>query len=133
MADASISSSRTKSSGKSKQKNGTPTTQTSRLVSQKWVFSGVILLLGGAASAAFLAVGIVSTLNESQEQFIHEAQEWSHAVHSTLRDYELLSLWTHESCSKLDPSKSQRVGHCARGRCGGTLGFLLAPGISQSL
>ena len=66
----------------------------------KWVFSGLLLLLGSAASAAFLIIGIRGTQNDSKAKFQRDAEEFSYKVQSTWSDYEMFGLWIHESCFK---------------------------------
>ena len=67
-------------------------------VAKKWVFTAVILFLGGAASAAFLSLGIVGIKSEQEDRFANSAEELFHAVQMAWHDYELLGLWIHESC-----------------------------------
>mmetsp|Transcript_6122 Transcript_6122/g.11095 ORF Transcript_6122/g.11095 Transcript_6122/m.11095 type:complete len:862 (+) Transcript_6122:40-2625(+) len=62
------------------------------------VFTIVILMLGAAASAAFMSVGIVSSNQEDKEQFHHEAEELCHSVESAIAEYEVMGLWAHQAC-----------------------------------
>ena len=64
------------------------------------LFTVIILLLGVAASTAFLTIGIVASMAEAEEQFSHEAEELAHAVQLAMKEYELFGLWIHQACFK---------------------------------
>ena len=86
----------------------------------KWVFTVLLLVLGSAASAAFLAIGIQGTRNDSKAKFQREAEAFSHKVQSTWRDYEIFGLWIHEGCFKtfapnpVADNVAGRLGICSR-------------------
>jgi len=89
----------------------------------KWLLSALILLLGSAASAAFLSFGIVRTNKDSDERFQRESEELVYAVQQALRDYELFGLWIHESCFKsfnrstdipIEEDVAGHLGYCSR-------------------
>jgi len=66
----------------------------------KWVFTAVIVLLGGVASAAFLSLGIVGMRQEEADQFDHEAEELAHGIMAVCREYEMFALWIHQGCHR---------------------------------
>ena len=66
--------------------------------SHKGIFTAVILLLGAAASAAFLCIGIISSMQEDKEQFEHEAEELAHSIKAAMQEYDLFGLWVHQAC-----------------------------------
>ena len=86
----------------------------------KWVFTVILMLLGGVASAAFLVIGIRSTQKDSKAKFEREAEEFSSKVQATWNDYEIFSLWIHGSCFKTftpNPAAddvADRLGICSR-------------------
>lgn len=71
------------------------------------LFVVVILLLGAVASSSFMTIGIVSSMNESEEQFSHEGEELAHAVQLAMDEYDLFGLWVHQSCFKSGTRKTE--------------------------
>lgn len=90
----------------------------------KWMLTVLILLLGSAASAAFLAVGIKVTRKDHEQDFQREASEFSQSIESAMRDYELFGLWVHQDCFQSFPNNSHielgdgdiasHLGYCSR-------------------
>lgn len=88
----------------------------------RWLYITLIVLVGAACSGAFLVMGIVGAFEEQDLEFNRDAQDMSHAIESALEDYEMFSLWIHESCHKVigDPSTppevdvAKHVGFCSR-------------------
>ena len=90
---------------------------------RKWIFIGVIILLGAAASAAFTSIGIAARKAEDEENYRHEAEELSHSIQLAMDEYDLFGLWVHQSCfrsserqSHIDPSVDIEgyIGMCSR-------------------
>ena len=85
----------------------------------KWVFTVLLMLLGGAASAAFLLIGIKSAQNDNEAKFQREAEEFSNKVQATLSDYEIFGLWIHESCfNSFTPNPAISAADDIAGRLG---------------
>ena len=66
----------------------------------KWNLTALIIFIGAAVTAAFVAVGVKGGQNTSIYNFEQRSTEILHAFESAWHDYELFALWTHESCSK---------------------------------
>jgi len=59
----------------------------------KWLFTFFIIVLGAAASAALLAVGILGAQTDSTHEFEREAEELVHAIDLSWKNYEMMGLW----------------------------------------
>lgn len=66
----------------------------------KWNLTALIIFIGAAVTAAFVAVGVQGSQNSSIYNFEQRSTEIMHAFESAWDDYELFALWTHESCTK---------------------------------
>ncbi|CAB9516454.1 Receptor-type guanylate cyclase gcy [Seminavis robusta] len=66
------------------------------------LFAFLVLLVGCAASACFLYLGITSAKNDEQDHFDRRATEVVQELKSAWGDYEVAGLWIHESCRKRD-------------------------------
>ena len=64
----------------------------------KWPFIALVILLGAAASATVLLVGISGVHHDSEQAFLHEASQLASVMEFSWRGYETLALWVHESC-----------------------------------
>lgn len=83
--------------------SGSSTTgQLSRLVNNRWLWTTLILVLGGAASTAFLVLGILDEQSSSAERFQYTASGTALSVKAAWNDYEIFALWAHESCSQTE-------------------------------
>lgn len=69
-----------------------------RIYDFKWTFTAVSLLLGVAASATVLMVGIPGVHKDSEQAFLHEAQQLASVMAFSWKNYETSALWIHESC-----------------------------------
>ncbi|CAB9503949.1 Receptor-type guanylate cyclase gcy [Seminavis robusta] len=66
----------------------------------KWIFTTTIVLLGAAVSGAFIALGVVSAQDSSQQSFRQRATEIVFQVEASWNVYVLFTKWTRESCHK---------------------------------
>lgn len=60
---------------------------------KKWLFVGLILLIGGACAGAFLALGILGAQNDAHKQFEQRSIDLTYGIASAAHDYELFGLW----------------------------------------
>lgn len=99
---------------------GTAISKTSK---SKWILTSLIVLLGMAASAAFLAFGFHATNHDEAGRFQSSAEGITYHVLSAWRTYETFGLWIHESCHKhtqpnpqIDPFEdiAGHLGYCSR-------------------
>lgn len=75
------------------------------LRNQRWLLTLSIVLFGGAASAAFLSLGISDEQNSSKLYFEDAAKDMANSIKSAFNDYEVFALWALESCSELPSSR----------------------------
>jgi hypothetical protein len=80
------------------------TTKTIRLL------AFLVVLMGAAAGASFLYVGITSVDNENKEQFERHASDLANEIGVAWRDYETAALWIHHSCREWRVENT----HCSR-------------------
>ena len=59
------------------------------------VIPSIIVVLGMAASAAFLYLGISSAITQSNGQFVRSAQEATREIQEAWNDYETAAMWVH--------------------------------------
>ncbi|KAG7365571.1 two-component sensor histidine kinase [Nitzschia inconspicua] len=69
--------------------------------SQSWMYTVLIILLGGAACTSVLVLGVQSAHRSSQKLFQRQAAEVVSSLKSSWREYETVLLWIHESCDKM--------------------------------
>lgn len=95
----------------------------SKTSKSKWLLTSLIVLLGMAASAAFLAFGFHATNHDVAGRFQSSAEGITYHVLSAWRTYETFGLWIHESCHKhvqpnprIDPYRdiAGHLGYCSR-------------------
>lgn len=89
--------------------------------SNKWIFISLIVLIGAASAAAFVSLGAVGALNDSQQQFVERSSELTLAIQTAAQDYELFGLWIHQACQRtpnpaiaLNESYTRHLGFCTR-------------------
>ena len=58
----------------------------------------LVLVMGTAASASFLWLGITSEQESQQSLFLGRATDLAGAIDASWQDYETAALWIHESC-----------------------------------
>jgi len=58
----------------------------------------LVVMLGAAASSAFLYLGITNSKSDEEELFERRAVDLAKEIDSAWRDYEVAALWIHESC-----------------------------------
>ena len=68
------------------------------LAHRKFTFTSLMMLVGAAASAAFMTLGINSAIHEQETQFYTATKEFSKAIDAAWHEYEVYGLWIHESC-----------------------------------
>jgi CHASE domain len=66
--------------------------------SQSWLYTALIILLGGAACTSVIVLGLQSTKLSSQKLFQNQAAEVVFSLNSSWREYETALLWIHQSC-----------------------------------
>ncbi|KAL7558130.1 hypothetical protein ACA910_013186 [Epithemia clementina (nom. ined.)] len=70
------------------------------------LFACLILLIGCAASAGFLYVGIKAVHEEHDDQFNRNAADLAQMIASAWNDYEVAGLWIHEACRSRNFSRA---------------------------
>ena len=58
----------------------------------------LVVLMGAAAGASFLYLGITSANNDSTDSFERRASDMAKEIDGSWSDYESSALWIHESC-----------------------------------
>ena len=71
---------------------------TTRTAKAAWKIALLITLLGCAASAAFLSIGILSARRDSQNNFESDVDQVAGQIHSAFREYETAGRWVHQFC-----------------------------------
>ena len=66
--------------------------------SRTWSITILLVLMGSAASAIFLYMGISGAKNEQQQNFERRATEFSKEIDAAWDDYEGAIRWTHSEC-----------------------------------
>ena len=85
-------------SGRLVSTSGASSNSSHHVHSFKWAFTLVILILGAAASATVLVIGIMGVHHDSKQDFLHEASQLVSVMEFSWMGYETLALWIHESC-----------------------------------
>ena len=71
---------------------------TTRTAKAAWKIALLITLLGCAASAAFLSIGILSARRDSQNNFESDVDQVAGQIHNAFREYETAGRWVHQFC-----------------------------------
>ena len=61
--------------------------------------ASMIVLLGAAATAAFLGLGITSSMRSAEEDFKSNANTIFQGIEMAFHDYEVAALWTYQACT----------------------------------
>lgn len=94
-----------------------------RIGRSKWLVTTLIMFLGAAACASFLAFGITSIFNDSSKSFTTKGEELFYHMQTSWATFEMFGLWMFESCHKsdtpnlsIDPSEdiASHLGYCSR-------------------
>lgn len=67
-------------------------------VNWSWVITVLIVVLGCAASGAFLAMGVSSSQAATAREFERSASDAMNALQTAWHDYETAGLWVHSYC-----------------------------------
>ena len=70
------------------------------VVHNRYMLSLVIVMVGVAVGCLFLKLGIHSATKASSNYFHRAATDIAHKIELSWHDYEIFSLWAHESCHK---------------------------------
>jgi hypothetical protein len=63
-----------------------------------WIVACLVVLMGAAASASFLYLGISSAKSDKLDIFERRASDTVKRIDSSWGDYEVAAKWIHESC-----------------------------------
>ena len=74
----------------------------SRHLSRIWVIVSLIVVLGCAASAAFLTIGVTSAIKEQEDQFERSASDLVSKIESAWEDYVHAASIIHGRCRRRD-------------------------------
>ena len=69
-----------------------------RTAKRSFIVALCVVLMGAAASAGFLYIGIATANKKQEESFERRASDLANEIESSWRDYETTALWIHESC-----------------------------------
>jgi CHASE domain len=92
-------------------------------IHSKMILIALIVLLGAAASAAFMSFGFHTTNKDMQGRFESQAEGITYHILSAWTTYETFALWIHQACHKrverdydIDPYEdiASHLGYCSR-------------------
>ena len=79
----------------------------SMIIHNRYILSLFIVMVGVAVCCLFLKLGIHSETKSSTQYFHQAATDIAQKIELSWHDYEIFSLWAHESCHKF-PKKQQK-------------------------
>ena len=63
-----------------------------------WLMAFLVVLIGAAASSAFLALGITSAQQTASDSFQQRALKVATEIEKSWQDYDMAALWIHNAC-----------------------------------
>ena len=76
---------------------------------KSWFLPWLIFGLGAGIAGTFLALGIREERKSSASHFEQSGADLANSIHTAWKEYEILSMWAHDSCHRLNEEGYNRT------------------------